>query len=68
MQPQRHLLRIALGIQRQQPSVHIVADGIRPAVTPAEFAAAAAGAGGLQLALEIEGVAGVPEEQLATLL
>ena len=38
VQPQRLLLRIALSVQRQQPSEHVVADGIGPAVAPGEFA------------------------------
>jgi hypothetical protein len=65
VQPQRHLLRIPLGIQRKQPCKHVVADGIGPAIAPGEFAAAGDGAVGLQLALETEGIAGIPEEQLA---
>ena len=65
MQPHRNLLRIPLGIQRKQPCKHVVADGIGPAIAPGEFAAAGDGAVGLQLALETEGIAGIPEEQLA---
>jgi len=65
VQPHRHLLGIPLSIQRQQPGEDVVADGIGPAVAPGEFAAAGDGAVGLQLALEIEGVACVPEEEVA---
>jgi hypothetical protein len=55
VQPQRHLLRIPLCIQGQQPSQHVIPHGIGPAVAPGEFAAAGDGAVGLQLALEIKG-------------
>jgi hypothetical protein len=65
VQPPGHLLRIPLGIQRQQPGEHVVAHGIGPAVAPGQLAAAGDGATGLQLPLEIEDVAGLPEEQLA---
>ena len=65
MQPQPHLLFIPLCIERQQPSQHVIPHGIGPAVAPGQFAAAADGAVGLQLALEIEGACGIPEEQLA---
>jgi hypothetical protein len=54
-----------LGIQRQQPSQHVIPHGIGPVVAPGQFAAAADGAVDLQLALEIEGACGIPEEQLA---
>ena len=65
MQPLGHLLGVALGVQRQEAGEHVVANGIGPAVAPGQLAAAGDGAIGLQLALEIEGVVGVPEEQLA---
>ncbi len=65
MQPQPQLLLIPLCIQRQQPCQSGVPHRIRPAVAPGKFAAAADGAVGLQLALEIEGACGIPEEQLA---
>ena len=65
MQPQGHLLRVALGIQGQQPGQHVVAHGIGPAVAPGQLAAAGDGAVGLQLALKVEGIVGVPEEQFA---
>ena len=64
MQPQRHLLLIPLGIQRKQPCEHVIPHGIGPAVAPGEFAAAGDGAVGLQLALEIEGIAGLSEDKL----
>ena len=65
MQPQRHLLRVALGIQRQQPGEPVIAHIIGPAVAPGQLVAAADSAVGLQLALEIEGVAGISEEQIS---
>jgi len=65
VQPHRQLLLVPLGIQRQQPRQHVIAHGIGPAVAPGEFASAADGAGGLQLTLEIEGVPGIPEEQVS---
>ena len=64
MEPQRHFLPVTLSIQRQQPGEHVIARGIGPAVAPGQLAAAGDGAVGLQLALEIEGVACLPEEQL----
>ena len=59
-----HFLLVTLSIQRQQPGEHVIARGIGPAVAPGQLAAAGDGAVGLQLALEIEGVACLPEEQL----
>ena len=64
VQAQRHLLLITLGIKRQQPGKQVVADDIRQAVAPGQLAAAGDGAVGLKLALEIEGIAAIPEEQL----
>jgi hypothetical protein len=67
VQPQQHLLFVALCIESQQPSQHVIPHVIGPAGEPGQFAAAADRALGLQLALEIEGVAGIPEEQLAAI-
>jgi hypothetical protein len=65
MQPLRHLLRVALRIQRQQAGEHVVVHGIGPALVPGEFAAAGDGAVGLELAQEVEGVACIAEEHVA---
>ena len=65
MQPLGHLLGVALGVQGQQAGEHVVAHGIGPAVAPGQLAAAGDGAVGLELALEVEGVIGIPKEQLA---
>ena len=59
-----HFLLVTLSIQRQQPGEHVIAHRIGPAVAPGQLAAAGDGAVGLQLALEIEGIACLPEEQL----
>ena len=64
MQPLLYFFRIPLGVESKQPRKHVIPHGIGPAVTPAQLAAAGDGAVGLQLALEIEGVACIPEEQL----
>ena len=68
MQPQPHLLVVALGIQRQQPCQHVVAHGIGPAVTPGQPTAALYRAAGAELTLEVEGITCIPEEQLAAVL
>jgi hypothetical protein len=65
MQAQCHLLFIPLCIQRKEPGKHVVAHGIGPAVAPGQSTAGFDGAGGAELALDIEGFIGLPEEQIA---
>ena len=67
VQPHRHHLRIALSIQRQQPGQHVIPHGIGPAIVPGEFAADGDDVVGLKLTLEIEGIAGISEEQIAAI-
>jgi hypothetical protein len=59
-----HLFFVALGVKSQQPSEHVVADGIGPAVAPGKFLLALYGAVGAQRGLEGAGFIGLPEEQL----
>ncbi|MFN9629449.1 MAG: hypothetical protein ACK59A_04355 [Cyanobacteriota bacterium] len=68
VQPQIQLLLIPLRVQRQQPGENVVAHSIGTAVTPGQLAAAGDGPAGLELALEIKGVAGLPEEQQAAVV
>lgn len=65
VQPHRLLLRIALGIERQQPGQHVIADGIGPAVAPGELLAGLDGPVAAELGLEAAGLRGGGEEEIA---
>lgn len=55
VQPHRLLLRIALGVERQKPGQHVVADGIGPAVAPGQPTAGFYAAVAAELGLEVAG-------------